>query len=185
MAKTHGSVRIGPISLLTLIIMLCLAVMAVLTFSTAEASRSLTERQAGVVKTLYGDEMAAHRFMAAVDEFLVAEGGQEGFSTQTIADALPDFCEVASSLASDQGVHVDVTAQWLTPENLGATAGVPVEDVNENAVGGICMEASAETGRTLQMTLAITDRADYQLLSWKVMTVWTQEGTGETVWLGD
>lgn len=28
MAKTHGSVRIGPISLLTLVIVLCLAVMA-------------------------------------------------------------------------------------------------------------------------------------------------------------
>lgn len=46
MAKPHGSVRIGPISLFTLIIILCLAVLAVLSLTTARAELSITERQA-------------------------------------------------------------------------------------------------------------------------------------------
>ena len=35
MAKPHGSVRIGPISLFTLIIVLCLAVLTVLSVTTS------------------------------------------------------------------------------------------------------------------------------------------------------
>ena len=37
MAKPHGSVRIGPISLFTLIIVLCLAVLTVLSVTTSLA----------------------------------------------------------------------------------------------------------------------------------------------------
>ena len=46
MAKPHGSVRIGPISLFTLIIVLCLAVLTVLSVTTSLAELSTTERQA-------------------------------------------------------------------------------------------------------------------------------------------
>ena len=44
MAKSRGSVRMGPISLFALIIILCLAVMAVLAVTTAQASYTLTQR---------------------------------------------------------------------------------------------------------------------------------------------
>ena len=46
MNSTNGSVRIGPISLFTLVIILCLAVMAVLSATTAQATYSAAEKQA-------------------------------------------------------------------------------------------------------------------------------------------
>lgn len=184
MAKTHGSVRIGPISLLTLVIVLCLAVMAVLTVATAQASSNLTQRQANAVSTLYGDEIAGQSFVAATDAYLMSHGSEEGFSTQTIADALPTICEEAHQFAADQGWDIAVSAQWLTVDGLSASAGVTSEAVDSNAVGGILAECSGEAGRTLQIALAITNDADYRLLAWKIMTVWTEEGTGEMVWQG-
>ena len=45
MNSTNGSVRIGPISLFTLVIILCLAVMAVLSATTAQATYSAAENQ--------------------------------------------------------------------------------------------------------------------------------------------
>lgn len=58
MAKPHGSVRIGPISLFTLIIILCLAVLAVLSLTTARAELSITERQAQTTTETYALETA-------------------------------------------------------------------------------------------------------------------------------
>lgn len=184
MAKTHGSVRIGPISLLTLVIVLCLAVMAVLTIATAQASSNLTQRQANAVSTLYGDEATGQSFVAATDAFLLAHGSDEGFSTQAIADALPDLCEEATQFAAEQGWDVAVSAQWLDTDALCASAGVTSEALDRTTVGGILAECSGEAGRTLQIALAVTDDADYRLLAWKMITVWTEEGTGETIWLG-
>lgn len=184
MAKTHGSVRIGPISLLTLVIVLCLAVMAVLTVATAQASLNLTTRQAKATTTLYGDEIAGQKFVAATDAYLVAHGTDEGFSTQTIADALPTLCDEAAQYAADQGCDVAVTAQWLDAETLCASAGVTFDVLDRNIVGGMLVECSGEAGRTLEIALAITSDADYRLLAWKKMTTWTEEGTGEMVWQG-
>ena len=53
MAKPHGSVRIGPISLFTLIIVLCLAVLTVLSVTTSLAELSTTERQAATTTETY------------------------------------------------------------------------------------------------------------------------------------
>lgn len=185
MAKTHGSVRIGPISLLTLVIVLCLAVMAVLTVATAQASLNLTQRQANATSTLYGDELAGQRFVAATDAYLVAHGKDEGFSTQTIAEVLPTLCEETAQFAASQGCEVAVSAQWLNADALCASAGVTSDVLDRSIVGGILAECSGEAGRTLQIALAITSDADYRLLAWKKMTMWTEEGTGETLWLGN
>lgn len=184
MAKAHGSVRIGPISLLTLVIILCLAVMAVLTIATAQASSNLTQRQANAVNILYGDEVAGQGFVSQVDTFLVAHGSDEGFSTQVLVDAIPEFCEEAQKIASEQGFEVEVSAQWLDPQALCTTAGVTLEAVDADVVGGLMAECSGQAGRTLQVSLAVTKDADYRLLAWKMITTWTEEGTGETLWLG-
>ena len=67
MARPHGSVRIGPISLFTLIIILCLAVLAVLSVTTARAELSVTERQAATTTETYQLEVRGQEFLAAVD----------------------------------------------------------------------------------------------------------------------
>ena len=59
MNSTNGSVRIGPISLFTLVIILCLAVMAVLSATTAQATYSAAEKQALFTNDTYQNEQAA------------------------------------------------------------------------------------------------------------------------------
>lgn len=67
MMARQGSVRIGPVSILVLIIILCLAVMAVLTLITAEAEESITLRQEESTTALYENEAEAQRFLAQLD----------------------------------------------------------------------------------------------------------------------
>lgn len=70
MASRQGSVRIGPVSILVLIIILCLAVMAVLTVTTSEAEESITTRQEESIATMYANEAEAQTFLADLDSML-------------------------------------------------------------------------------------------------------------------
>lgn len=73
MAKGHRineSVRMGPISIFTLVVILCVAVMAVLCFTTAHASLTVAQRQATFATDNYANETSGQEFVAAVDEVL-------------------------------------------------------------------------------------------------------------------
>ena len=118
MAKPHGSVRIGPISLFTLIIVLCLAVLTVLSVTTSLAELSTTERQAATTTETYQLESVGQQFVADV---------RDG-------------------------------------ELISATF-------------------SMESGRTLAIVLRIQNDT-YTIEQWKVTTEWTDDGTGENLWLG-
>ena len=67
MNSTNGSVRIGPISLFTLVIILCLAVMAVLSATTAQATYSAAEKQALFTNDTYQNEQAAQSAVAVIE----------------------------------------------------------------------------------------------------------------------
>lgn len=139
MAKPHGSVRIGPISLFALIIVLCLAVLTVLSVTTSLAELSTTERQAATTTETYQLETAGQQFVADVDAAL-AEG--------TLEDVLQCY--------SDSAVR--------DGELISATF-------------------SMESGRTLAIVLRIQNDT-YTIEQWKVTTEWTDDGTGENLWLG-
>ena len=139
MAKPHGSVRIGPISLFTLIIVLCLAVLTVLSVTTSLAELSTTERQAATTTETYQLESVGQQFVADVDAAL-AEG--------TLEDVLQRY--------SDSTVR--------DGELISATF-------------------SMESGRTLAIVLRIQNDT-YTIEQWKVTTEWTDDGTGENLWLG-
>lgn len=72
MARQQGSVRIGPVSILVVIIILCLAVMAVLALTTAEAEESITTRQEESTTALYANEAEAQVFLAQLDDALAS-----------------------------------------------------------------------------------------------------------------
>ena len=137
MAKPHGSVRIGPISLFTLIIVLCLAVLTVLSVTTSLAELSTTERQAAT--ETYQLESVGQQFVADIDAAL-AEG--------TLEDVLQRY--------SDSAVR--------DGDLISATF-------------------SMESGRTLAIVLRIQNDT-YTIEQWKVTTEWTDDGTGENLWLG-
>ena len=72
-------VRIGSVSLFALVVIIGLAVLAVLAFSTANASLTMSQRQATATSELYLAETAAQEFVAGVDGVLAgARAGEEG-----------------------------------------------------------------------------------------------------------
>ena len=87
----QGSVRIGPVSILVLIIILCLAVMAVLTLVTAEAEEAITVRQEESTMAFYANEAEAQEYLARLDGLLArAHGAQANvLSAIEVSDA-PD-----------------------------------------------------------------------------------------------
>ncbi len=204
MAKPHGSVRIGPISLFTLIIILCLAVLAVLSVTTARAELSITERQAATTTETYQLETVGQQFVAAVDgalassdaDALAAVLGGYGIA----ADAAAPAADGATASGADQsiaaealegetieddtatGAVADTVATIECPAADGATAPVAVAGTFDGSLASVTF--SMESGRTLAVALRINDDGTYRIEQWKTTTQWTDDGTGENLWLG-
>ena len=195
-AKPHGSVRIGPISLFTLIIILCLAVLAVLSLTTARAELSITERQAQTTTETYVLETAGQEFVAAVDAAL-AEGGSsaldEVLSTYGVTEAAADAEAVAgaSEAAPAAGETIeDESVSGATADEGGSLMVIECPAGDPDTVTGsfdgslITATFSLESGRTLAVALRINDNDTYRIEQWKMTTQWTDDGTGENLWLG-
>ena len=116
MNSTNGSVRIGPISLFTLVIILCLAVMAVLSATTAQATYSAAEKQALFTNDTYQNEQAAQSAVAVIDaalEDVRASGDGLDEALAAVDEALPadaqrDGSRVLMTFASSSGRTLDV-----------------------------------------------------------------------------
>lgn len=115
--STNGSVRIGPISLFTLVIILCLAVMAVLSATTgARPTYSAAEKQALFTNDTYQNEQAAQSAVAVIDaalEDVRASGGGLDEALAAVDEALPadaqrDGSRVLMTFASSSGRTLDV-----------------------------------------------------------------------------
>ena len=195
-AKPHGSVRIGPISLFTLIIILCLAVLAVLSLTTARAELSITERQAQTTTETYALETAGQEFVAAVDAAL-AEGRSsaldEVLSTYGVTEAAADAEATAgaSEAAPAAGETIeDESVSGATADEGGSLmviecpAGDPVTVTGSFDGSLITATFSLESGRTLAVALRINDNDTSRIEQWKMTTQWTDDGTGENLWLG-
>lgn len=195
-AKPHGSVRIGPISLFTLIIILCLAVLAVLSLTTARAELSITERQAQTTTETYALETAGQEFVAAVDAAL-AEGRSsaldEVLSTYGVtevaadAEAAADASEAAPAAGEtieDEGVSGATADEGGSLMVIECPAGDPVTVTGSFDGSLITATFSLESGRTLAVALRINDNDTYRIEQWKMTTQWTDDGTGENLWLG-
>lgn len=186
MAKPHGSVRIGPISLFTLIIVLCLAVLTVLSVTTSLAELSTTERQAATTTETYQLEAVGQQFVADVDAAL-AEGGD------TLSKVLVDYgIQVQSSStggSEELVIEDDTVAGEAVGGDLGRPSATEAADGSPVTFSGtrdgelISATFSMESGRTLAIVLRIQNDT-YAIEQWKVTTEWTDDGTGENLWLG-
>lgn len=120
--RDRGSVRIGPISLFALVIILCLAVMAVLSVTTAQATYAAAERQADFTKDTYANERTAQEFTAGIDAALApvrASGGGLDEALAAVDAALPagaerDGSTVRAEFTADSGrtlaIELDIQA---------------------------------------------------------------------------
>lgn len=186
MAKPHGSVRIGPISLFTLIIVLCLAVLTVLSVTTSLAELSTTERQAATTTETYQLESVGQQFVADVDAALTRGDG-------ALNEVLADYGVQEQSSSTDGSEELVIEDDTVTGEPVGATLVAPPQPRRPTARPSlsrapataelISATFSMESGRTLAIVLRIQNDT-YTIEQWKVTTEWTDDGTGENLWLG-
>lgn len=186
MAKPHGSVRIGPISLFTLIIILCLAVLAVLSVTTARAELSITERQAATTTETYQLEVQAQEFAAEVDAAL-AQGAA------ALDEVLARY-GIAGTVSAGAGPSSGETIEDEAPSgNAPGASGIVISEesiADPITVAGsfdgerISATFAMESGRTLAIVLRINDNGTYTIEQWKTTTQWTDDGAGENLWLG-
>lgn len=167
MSKSSSSVRMGPISLVSLVIVLCLAVMSVLSVSTARATLRTTERQSTATSEIYLCETAGQEFLATVDGVLAEVRAGEDVSHASAMSALR---------RAGEGLVGGLSSSKITPSVQIAAGDDSTVDIN--AV------FSTETGRRLNVYLKINDDATYRILQWKSTTFWSNGSNNETLWQG-
>lgn len=163
MAKTSGNgVRIGPISLLTLISVLLLSVLAVLCVTTTNAGEAMAQRQAESTAEAYALDSCAQEIVACIDEELQT---QKGSSAAFAASAM---------MARWDSIQQKVVA-------TGCADGLQLSASRDDSV--ILFNVSASSGKTLSASVRISDGATYSIDQWKITT--TQQTPEETLWSGN
>lgn len=192
MAREKGSVRIGPVSVFSLVIILGLAVLAVLSAATSHASNAEAQTQASFTASAYANDAAAAESLAAIDSTLAREAAEqsgEGDAADDSGAARPDGV-VGDSISSrsdgaagvfDVDSAMEAVSEVLPQGDLaeGITA---VSSIEGNAVQ---MVFSAQDGRTLTVSLEVCDNLTYEVTQWRVTTEWNQEPEENKLWSGE
>lgn len=163
-APKGARVRIGPASLFTLVIIVCLSVLAVLAASTANATYAMSARMGTATQEYYLDDAAGQVIVAGIDETLAgvrANGGDAAAAMRALDSDLSGICERARAYA---GGNVDVTAS--------------MEDGQVNA------EIDCHNGRVLKVTVTVLDDATYRIDCWKMTAVQNEEQPTGNLWTG-
>lgn len=204
MAREKGSVRIGPVSVFSLVIILGLAVLAVLSAATSHASNAEAQTQASFTASAYANDAVAAESLAAIDSALAREAAEQSggggavdglgasFQTDGANDSassrsggiIDDLGAVRSDGVSDVfdvDSAMDAVSEVLPQGNLveGITA---VSSIEGNAVQ---MVFSAQDGRTLTVSLEVCDNLTYEVTQWRVTTEWNQEPEENKLWSGE
>ena len=162
----HGeNTRIGPISVITLLAVVCMVVLAVLAVSTAQATAAISERQATATQRLYQNELAGQEFVAGVDDALAgvrADGGNAAAGARAVEGALDAICTAAREAADGQ---------------VTCTASMSGTTVN---AGFTCQDA-----RLLSVVVTIRDDATYRIDEWKISAAPQEAQPGGLLWTGD
>ena len=189
--------RIGSISVFALVVIICLAVLAVLAFSTANASLLMSERQATATSELYLDERAAQEFVAGIDDVLAGIREKDETPAGSVVieivrdergNAVYDengFMVIrekddgnqgkANSKKGEEGVRA-ISDLLLDLRDAAQAAGggkvIVTPHVNDNKVSA---EFTCQNGRTLNIVVTIRNNATYRIDKWKMSAVQNEE----------
>ena len=113
-------IKLGPLALLLAVISICLATLAVLTFSTAKADRRLAERYAETVKARYALEIRGQELLAQADPLPDGETDEAGVRRITLTEGRS---ELHIGLADEEGgsrvVEWRHMRQWEEDTSIG------------------------------------------------------------------
>lgn len=184
MAREKGSVRIGPVSVFALVVILGLAVLAVLSAATAQASHTEAQAQADFTRSSYVNDAAAAQALADIDAALA-----DAALAQEAAAADADSVLARETTAADADGRGDASACDIDAAMSAVSAVLPQGQVAdgcaaESFVDGtaVRMTFSTEDGRTLDVELAVRDDLTYSLERWVVTTAWNQEPEETKLW---
>ncbi len=161
MASTkNNGVRIGPISLLTLIAVLLLAVLAMLCVTTSNAARAMSERQATGATASYALEACGQDLLARLSD--AAQGNDDASAAvEAIDGELDELTAAALDEASAEGLSIKAETSDRT----------------------VTFTISADDGRTLDGSVTFADDLTYSIDTWKITTVQSDE-TEVNLWSG-
>lgn len=102
-------IRMGPITVIALLIIIALATLGVLSLTTARASSVAAEKQDAAIQALYENERQAQQFLADLDDALEparrsglsAREAVASLSTDNLAGAEADGITISKSFAND------------------------------------------------------------------------------------
>lgn len=122
--KSKGSVRMGPISIFSLIILLSLAVLAVLAVTTAQANYASAEKHSLFTADTYANETEAQALLADIDGQLYAIR-DKNYSQKEILEEL-------ERILPDEAWVEDGTIRAEFVKDSGRTLRITLE-INSNA----------------------------------------------------
>ncbi len=195
-------VRIGAISVFALVALICLSVLAVLALSTANASLTMSQRQAVAMQELYLAETSAQEFLAGVDAVL-AESREEAnqsdgtgviFSTPESTGAMTVAQDEQGNALFDENKVKVVVEDGEDASSAGEAAAKVVNaqlkricnqardtvdgkvQVMASVVGNkLYGEFSCENGRVLNIIVTVRNNATYRIDKWKMSAVQNEE----------
>lgn len=150
--KTEG-LRVGPITLVTLIAALLLAVLAILCATTANAQATMANRQATSLTEAYAIDSCGQRMVAGIEESL-SQGDVAAALTTAKLDAITNNAKAADG-ASDLNIE---------SEYDGSTVSFTI---------------SAPSGKTLRAKVT-RENASVSVEEWKLKTA--QETPQDELW---
>lgn len=158
--KSSEGMRIGPVSLLTLIAVLLLAVLAMLCVTTANAASAMANRQAEAIEQTYRVDACGQAILASIDDVAERANGDAENTTLTISKMSDEILNRAMEKCDFTGMTAQIDA-----EGNAVTIGV-----------------AQDGGKALDARILIDDDSGYTIQSWKITT--TQELPQETLWTG-
>lgn len=159
--KKNTGLRIGPISLLTLISVLLMAVLAMLCITTSNAASAMSKRQATGTTASYALESCGQEFLAQMDTVAHAAGGSGKEAVSAIATKLDDLKEQALEQADADDLSFEASTKDST----------------------VTFTVTASDGRTLNAAVTFSDDLTYSIDQWKITTAQSDE-TEENLWSG-
>lgn len=157
-AKRSEGMRIGPISLLTLISVLLLAVLAMLCVTTTNATKAMATRQADSTAETYLVDSCGQALLGGIDDELKSTTGT---ATEAVNSVDARLTELESK-----------AKQACGGDDLVVSAKTNGDDIS--------FTVASESGKTLEAEVRVTDDLAYSIESWHITT--TQQLPEDTLW---
>ncbi len=159
MVQQRAGVRIGPLSIATLISVLLIATFSVLCITTANATYTMAERQAINTTETYQLDACGQKLLAAVNA-QIANCTSATEATKTISENLDALEQQAIQTTDDEAITLDAHVNNTT----------------------IAFTATMPSGKTLNGIIALSNNGTASVSEWKFSV--TQQPNEETLWSG-